>query len=151
MIFSASGQAAPTATTDLAIGKISIGGSVERTQILAGYDVDLNPVNGNAQIGSVSVGSDWIASDLIAGMQDGGTAGFGDAGDTIIGGIGSAKIARIIVGGIVEGTPGTGDQFGIESHAIGSFKVNGSAILVPVAPGSIALSPLTADVTLRTI
>jgi hypothetical protein len=159
VLISAQGQAMPTATTDLAIGKISIGGRVERAQILAGYkfvafsNPTPTPTNGNAQIGTVSVGGDWIASDLIAGVQNGGTAGFGDAGDTVIGGGASiAKIAKIIIGGIVEGTVATGDQFGFESHAIGSFKINGFAITVPAAPGSVALSIITgSDVTVRTV
>jgi hypothetical protein len=155
VIISASGQATPTGTTDLAIGKISIGGRLEHAQILAGYKRGTppgfsTPTNPNAQIGPVSVGGDWIASDLIAGVQDGGAAGFGDAGDTIIGGGASiAKIASIVIKGIVQGTAAGADQFGIESHAIGSLKINGATVPI-VSP--LALSPLTAsDVTVRLV
>ncbi len=144
-----------TATTDLAIGKISIGGRVEHAQILAGYKSGglpggSLPTNGNAQIGAVSVGGDWIASDLIAGVQDGGTAGFGDVGDTIIGaGASIAKIASIVIKGIVQGSAASGDQFGFMSHAIGSLKINGAT--VPLA-SPVALSSLTGnDVTVRLV
>jgi hypothetical protein len=57
-----------------------------------------------------------------------------------------------VIKGIVEGTPGSGDQFGFESHAIGSVKINGSPLTLPGAPGFLALSPITGDdVTLRLI
>jgi hypothetical protein len=154
VIISAKGEAFPTATRNLGIGKISIGGRVERAQILAGYDVGLMPQNGNAQIGAVSVGGNWAASDLVAGVQDGGAAGFGDASDTIINpplnpADSIAKIAAITIKGVVIGTPAAGDQFGFESHAIGRFRVNGLSI--PVV-GPVSLSPITAsDVTIRKI
>jgi hypothetical protein len=154
-LLSASVPAASTGVSDLAIGKITIGGRVEQTQILAGYDTTLNPVSGNAQIGAVTVGGNWIASDLVAGVQEANAAsGFGGSGDTIIGNIGNsvARIASIVIKGIVEGTPGTGDQFGFESHAIGSVKIDGASLTLPTAPGFLALSPITgADVTLRLI
>lgn len=74
------------------------------------------------------------------------------AGDTIIGGGTMAKIAKIIIGGLVQGTAGGGDQFGFVSHSIGAFGAGGFVIPVPAAPGSLALSPATGgDVTLRTI
>ncbi len=148
VIISARGQAFLTSVSDVAIGKISIGGRVERAQILAGYNSVLTPLNGNAQIGAVTVGGDWVASDLIAGVRDGGAAGFGDAGDTIIGTGTIAKIASITIKGIVVGTPVAGDRFGFESHAIGSFKANGVTIPI-VSP--VALSPITGDVTLRLV
>ena len=150
VVFSARDQ---TGGKNAAIGKITIGGRVEHAAILAGYDTMLMAKNGNAQIGKVKVAGDWIASDLIAGVQNGGAAGFGDAGDTIIaGGAGLAKIAGIVIGGLVKGTAVGGDQFGFESHTIGSFKADGIVIPVPAAPGFVTLAPDTAgDVTLRTI
>jgi hypothetical protein len=153
VVFSARGETAPTPGKDLAIGSIAIGGCAERLQILAGYGTNSTPnaLNGNAQINSVSVGGDWFASDIVAGVQDGGAAGFGDAGDTIIGGGTISKIASILIGGVAQGTAAAGDRFGIESHSIGSLSVNGAAVAVPAAPGSVALSPITADVTARTI
>jgi len=101
----------------------------------------------------VKVGGDWIASDLVAGVQDGGVAGFGDAGDSIIGGGASiAKIASIVIGGIVEGTPAGGDLFALTSHAIGSLKISGTNIPVPAAPGTVPISPMTdSDVVLHVL
>lgn len=143
VIISAGGQAFPTAIKDVAIGQISVGGRVERTRILAGYNGNLTPVDGNAQIGTVTVGGDWVASDLVAGVKDGGAAGFGDAGDTVIGGGPSiARIASVTIKGVVVGTPAAGDQFGFESHAIGSLKING--VSIPIA-SPVSLSPITGD------
>ena len=142
-----------TATIDVAIGKISIGGRAEFTSILAGYDTALALVNGNAQIGSVKVGGDWIAGNIVAGVRDGGVAGFGDAGDTIIGGGASiAKIASITIGGIVAGTSGGGDHFGFVSHTIGSFKAVGFAAPFTAATAEFSdLSLITGDVTIREV
>ena len=151
VIIAAHGQPSPTASTDLAIGKIAIGGRVEHAQILAGYNVvGLTANNGNAQIGAVTVGGDWIASDLIAGVKDAGLPGFGDAGDVpSFGATGIARIASITISGLVEGTPAGGDQFGFESHTIGSFKAGGVAI--PIA-SPVVLSALTSsDVTIRLV
>jgi hypothetical protein len=151
VIISAGGQVATSTTKDLAIGKIAIGGRVERAEILAGYQaLGLVPIDGDAQIGPVTVGGDWIASDLVAGVKDGGAPGFGDAGDTSgPGATGIAKIASIVIGGQIQGTTAAGDQFGFESHKIGSLKAGGISFSV-VSP--VPLSPLTGgDVTAREI
>ena len=143
VVISAHGAVAPTATSDLAIGQINVGGRVEQTQFLAGYDQSLNPVDGNAQVGKVNVGGDWLASDLIAGVQEAaGANGFGGGSDVIIGHPVStiAKIASVVIKGIVLGTPASGDQFGFESAAIGSFTLAGTKL---AAAPSVLLSPLT--------
>jgi hypothetical protein len=153
VIISARGQAVPGATTDLAIGKISIGGRVEFANILAGYDSNLNAVNGDAQIGAVKVGGDWAASNLVAGAMNlgaddafGGTGAnadnvnFGDSHDFSIG-AGSAgiiaKIASITIVGQVFGTPNsfsTTDHFGFVAQQIGALKIGGSAIVLAAGP-----------------
>jgi hypothetical protein len=142
--FTARGQAAPTATKDVAIGKLTIGGRAERMSVLAGYASNLNTINGNAQIGTISIGGNLVASNLIAGVRDFNGDGFGNADDIIIGNLPNsiAKIAGTAVGGVVIGTPASGDRFAIESHRIGSLTING--FTVPVA-GSVSLSPLTGD------
>jgi hypothetical protein len=137
----------------MAIGRITIGGHAEFASILAGYDRFLAAKNGNAQIGAVKVGGDWIASSLVAGVQDTGAAGFG-VGDTIIGGGASiAKIASIVIGGQVVGTPGGGDHFGFVSHTIGSFKAAGftAPLLAATASQFFELALITADVTVREV
>jgi hypothetical protein len=142
VIISARGQAVQGATTDLAIGKINIGGRVEFANILAGYDTGLTAVNGDAQIGAVKVGGDWAASNLVAGTKNlpSSNTKFGDANDASIG-AGSAgiiaKIASITIGGQLFGTPdsaSTTDHFGFVAEQIGVVKIGGNAIAL--APGA---------------
>src|SRR5439155_1701118 len=54
VIISARGQEFPSLGVNLAIGRISVGERVELANILAGYDIDLTPINSDAQIGAVS-------------------------------------------------------------------------------------------------
>jgi hypothetical protein len=149
--FTARGQATPTATKDVAIGKLTIGGRAEWMNVLAGYASNTNPINGNAQIGPISIGGDLVASNLIAGVQDINHDGFGNADDVIIGNLSNsiASIASVVIGGVVIGTSAGGDHFGIESHTIGSLKIKG--FVVPIA-SPLSLSPLTGDdVTVREV
>jgi hypothetical protein len=143
--------------TDLAIGKITIGGRVEHAQILAGF-IQTTPSNGNAQIGSVMVGGDWRASSLVAGIQDANATGYGDAGDTVIPQPPAdailSRIGSITIRGLVLGTANTGDQFGFTAQVIGTMKVNGVKLPLSAEPTpdpAIQLAPLTGDVTLREV
>ena len=114
----------------------------------------LNPVNGNAQIGTVTVGGDWIASNLVAGVEDTGGDGFGNGTEAVIGGGTLAKIAAVTINGTIIGTAAGGDHFGFESHQIGSFQVGGTSMnLIPLAGAdAIDYSPLTAyDISLREV
>jgi hypothetical protein len=100
--FSPSFGASATRASLVRSSVLTLAAFCKALQVLAGYETSLNPINGNAQIGTVSVVGDWIGSDLVAGVEDGGAADFGDAGDTINGGGASiAKIASIVIGGIV--------------------------------------------------
>jgi hypothetical protein len=151
--FTARGQASPTATTDVAIGKLTIAERAERMSVLAGYASNILPLNGNAQIGPISTGGDLAASHLIAGVRV--VSGFGDVfgnpDDFIIGNLPNsiARIASIVIGGVVLGSPASSGRFGIESHTIGSLTINGFAVPI-VSP--LALSPLTGDdVTVREV
>jgi hypothetical protein len=123
---SARGQAAPGTNTDIAIGSIDIGGQVSNTRILAGYDVLGLPVNAGAQIGDVRVDGNWTASVLAAGVIAGTDGLFGTADDRLIAGAHSgpiiAKIASIVIGGSVEGTSDSNDNFGFVAERIGSFS-----------------------------
>ncbi len=146
VVISAAGPKTPGATTDLAIGSITVGGRVEWTNFLAGYDTDLNPVSGGAQIGNVKIGGDFIASNLVAGVQNiaSGDTNFG-SGDTIIINDPSstnASIAKVVIGGVVLGTPqsvSSADHFGIVARRIGSLSVNGASLSIGGNPVSIAL------------
>jgi hypothetical protein len=163
VLIMARGQATPTGSSDLAIGKINIHGHVELTDILAGYGANhtglvLTPLDGNAQVGPVKIGGDWVASSLVAGVTNSGNQAslasdfthFGDGNDTAIAGsTGLAKIASIVIGGIVVGTEATGDHFGFEAHTLGSFKATGFTAPLTAGNDVIPLSPLTGDVTIR--
>ena len=136
VVICARGQANPGATTDLAIGRISVGGRVEFARVLAGYDVNLTPVNGDASIGLVTVGGDWIASSLVAGVTNAasGNTNFGDGNDAAIGtgrpGV-TSRIVGVVIGGQVVGTPSgvsLTDQFGFSAQRVGHFQVGGLAM-----------------------
>lgn len=144
VIISARGQATPTATSDVAIKSLTVGGQVELANILAGYTPSLTAANPNAQIGAVSVGRDWAGSNLVAGVtNDAGNAdpsddnrSFGDNHDRFIGGAASSlsRIASITIRGhVIGGTAAS--HFGFVAHTIGSFRLGGLAI--PVPPGSV--------------
>ncbi len=144
VVISARGQHTQGATSDLAIGKITIGGRVEFANILAGYNTSLSPVNANAQIGPVNVGGDWAASNLVAGASNIASSNtkFGNANDAkIAGGTDNAaiisKIASITIGGHLFGTPAsvsTTDHFGFVAEQVGSLKVGGFAIPLTAVP-----------------
>lgn len=166
VIISARGQATPVGSIDVAIAKITIGGRVERTNIFAGFDTTLTPVNDGVEIGPVKVGRDWIASNLVAGVQNFGADGdpggagpaadnvnFGDAADVPIGAGVASRIASILIRGVVVGTATAGDHFGFSAVEIGSFKsLNFTAPLTPgTSNGSIPLSPITGDVAIHEV
>jgi hypothetical protein len=143
VIISAQGQAAPTDTTDLAIASLTVGGRVERTSILAGYDPDmLNPTNADAQIGAVHVGGDWIASNLVAGVDAGLDGLFGTNDDALINEAGqsptiTAKIGDVRIDGQVQGTPAgddPDDHYGIVAQFVQSLTVGGTAIALRAGP-----------------
>jgi len=161
VVISARGQATPGASADVAIGKISIGGRVELTNILAGYDTGLNPADGDAEIGRVKVAGDWIASNLAAGVRNpgaddaaGGTGinadnvNFGDIHDVEFG-LGSiTRIASIVIGGQVQGTVSGNDHFGFVAGEIGSLRIAGALIRLTANIENRALG-VTGDVNLH--
>ncbi len=154
------GQAPPSATLDLAIGKLSIGGRVEHAQILAGFDSSVSstpaPTNSNASIGAITVGSDWRASSVSAGIQDTSANGFGNADDAVIAQPPAdailSRIASVTIKGLILGTPAMGDHYGFTAQQIGSFSVKGTKLsLTTNTDAPIPLAPLTSDVFLREV
>ncbi len=147
VFITARGQLVQGAATDLAIGKISVGGRVEFASFLAGYNEGLNASNGDAQMGAVKVGGSWSASNLVAGMRNLGA-------DNVVGGVGAnadnvnygdthdfsigtstasiiAKIAKITIGGQVFGTPesvNATDHFGFVAAQFGVVKIGGNTV-----------------------
>jgi hypothetical protein len=163
VVISARGQKVPGATTDIAIGRITIGGRAEHARFLAGYDTGLTPKNADAQVRAVTVGGDWIASDLVAGVAAGADGLFGRADDAAISGAGTtdnpgivSSIAGLKIGGLVYGTPFSvsgSDHFGFVAQEVGSVKVGG--FTAPLRPGAdndvIELAPTTGDMTVREV
>ena len=137
------GQATPTPGSDVAIGRLTVGGRVELALILAGYDASTSDplgrgVNADAQIETIQVGGDWIASSVAAGAAPG-VHGFG-SGDTKLSGVGVtdapgtiSKIGRIVIDGQALGTVGGSDQYGFVAEQVGSLSVGGT--LIGLTPG----------------
>jgi hypothetical protein len=149
VLITARGQVTPTVTADVAIKRLFVGGRVEFSDILAGYESigsSAVGVNADAQIGAVIVGGDWIASSLVAGAQDDATPDFeltsGDFGDAddqkITGGTDRpptiSKIASILIKGTALGTLGTGNHFGFVAEQIGSFKIGTTRFTLTAGP-----------------
>jgi hypothetical protein len=142
-VIAARGQAAPAPGTDLAIGRMTVLGRVERALVLAGANSDGVVVNMDAQVGPVVVGGDWIASSLAAGVVAGPDRFFGDADDFQVIGTGIkndpavvSTIASWTVGGQVLGTLASSDFFGIVAQAVGAVKVNGVSIPTTAGTGN---------------
>jgi hypothetical protein len=166
VIISAAGPASPVGSTDVAFGKITIGGRVEDAEILAGYNATLTGVNADAQIGPVKVGGDWIASDLVAGATNpdvpatGALPNFGDGSDVKLSGAGVtdspdiiSKIASVTIGGEVFGTPASvsiTDSYGFVAESIGAFKAGGVSIAIPAGNTLLAIGE-TSDVSISVI
>lgn len=141
-IIAARGQETPSATSNVAIKSVTIGGRVEQAQILAGYTSTqfLTGTNGDAQIGAVKVGGDWIASRLVAGTDEGGDDVPGSADDTFLGGGSAAivsKIASITIKGQALGTVGGSDFYYFLAQKIGALKIGTTAI--PLTAGNDSL------------
>ncbi len=131
VLVSARGVALQGATTDLAIGRISVLGDATGARFLGGYNTSLVAVNPDAQIGSVFGKGNWSAGDIVAGVVDAGAAGFG-IGDVNISGTDNVKIvsqiASIIIGGSVTGTVGGTDHFGFTAQKIVALKVGPTVV-----------------------
>lgn len=135
-LITAGGQKNPTGTTDLAIGRLTVGGRVERALIIAGVDGEtptLTARNADAQIGTVSIVGDWIASSLVAGVLAGSDGNFGSGDDVKMSGLGvkdlptvSSRINSLTIGGQAYGTVGGSDRFGIVANIIGTVRVGGT-------------------------
>lgn len=136
VLISARGQDSPTATKDLAIGSITVGGRVQHALITAGFDYNGVGVNGNAQIGRIRVGGDWIAGSVTSGVNSV-DFHFGDGNDSAIAGGAISRIGSIDIRGQVFGWAGSpGDSYGFVAQHIGSFKVAGASLALRSGSGN---------------
>ncbi len=133
VIISAGGLVAlpSSAKQDVALASVTVLGRVQRADILAGYNVNLNPVNGNASIGPVVVGLDWIASSIAAGVETAdGSLNFGQLTDHEINAGRPpdliSTIASIRIGGQALGSTDALEHFGFVAEEIGSLSVGGT-------------------------
>lgn len=133
----AEGVSNPTKLADAtAIKSLTVGGSVNNSQILAGYDATGSAVNADVKVGAIKVLGNWIASDLVAGIQSGDDGIFATADDELIlGGTGViASIAKITISGAVIGTPGkVTDGFGLSAEEIRGLSIGKAK--VPLVAG----------------
>jgi hypothetical protein len=149
--------------TNIALGKVSVSGSVRSALIAAGFDSNNTAINPDAQIGAVTVSHDWVASSLVAGISAGADRKYGTNDDILAPpGTGYAnrativsKIAAVTVGGQIIGTSAAGDSFGFLASSIGSLKLSGLTLKIrptSLLPASLTLSTATAsDVILKEI
>jgi hypothetical protein len=168
VIIAARGQAVKGATTDLALASLTVGTTVQYANILAGYDSELNPVNGDGQIGAIKVLNSavngvkqdvaWTASSVAAGIYDAKLNGFGTRDNAVISEGNTpailSKIASIQIAGGIAGTPDQGgDHFGFVAQQIGSFKLGTTSLSLSPGGANDAIDPLggASDVSLREI
>ena len=144
----AQGIISPTSTAAAqTIKSFSVGGDVNGSEILAGYNPARLAVNADVQIGKVRVGGNWIASDLAVGATAGADTFFGTADDALItvppGNQIIARIAKIQIRGLVRGETPTGtERFGFVAEEIRSLLVDTSPIELEFGPSN---DNLTAD------
>lgn len=154
-VISARGQRSPGATSDVAIGSITINGNVSDSLIAAGYNEFGAEANADAQVGAVQVDGTWTASSLVAGISAGMDGLFGTADDAAVRGRDRAgvvsKIASVVIGGAVEGTVLGGDHFGFVAGKVGSFTSVAGALALTGAPDESFGLGTNGDVTLREI
>jgi hypothetical protein len=138
----AGGRQNPKGGADVAIGRLTIRGSAQHMQVLAGYDrtnVDGRPraVNADAQIGAVTVGGDWTASSVVAGAVagDNGYFGDGDANEGKTTGAGvkdtagvTSKIGSLTIRGAATSSADGADHYGVMAEAVGAVKVGPTAV-----------------------
>lgn len=150
VIIGARGQAKQGATTDVAIRSIRVDGSMEFVDILAGYlspafgSLDpFSPVNPDAQIGTIKVGQDLLSTNIVAGVRDVLLDGFGNGDDLLISGDTAdriiASIARIEVGGLVNGTADVDLEYGITAQWVKAMIIGGTPVSLTGGPNNDSL------------
>jgi hypothetical protein len=151
---SALGQAVQGKTTDLALAKLDVRGTVSTSSILAGYNLAGQAANPDAQIGTVLVKGAWIASSLVAGAAVGTDPGFGNEFDIKAPGFDNddivSKIAGVTIGGPVSTSSNPSDHFGIVAQFIARAKLGPTTYALDAQPNAQFL-PITPGVAIREI
>jgi hypothetical protein len=132
------GKTAPaSAAESVALGSLSIGGSVVNGEITIGFP----GTNVNAAAGKITIGGDFIASSISAGIREGTDGFFGNADDApaamnTLPDI-KAAIGSIIIKGRASGTGSDGDHYGIQAEQLGSVSIAGRKL--PLTTGTDSL------------
>ena len=136
------------------LGSLTINGAVVSSIIVARGEAASTGKSGPA-IGTVSVAGNWTSSVLAAGVAAGSDGSFGTADDRLIAaahpGTNIAKIAKITIGGTVEGSSAGGDHFGFVAQEIGAFTSNGTALALTSAGGQTFELGTRGDTTVREV
>lgn len=151
-IISAVGQAnvAFNATTDIAIGSVTVKGNTAWGDILAGYNTDTQNgsqplgtgVNASAQIGTVTFDGTFQTTNVIAGVGPGAN-GFGTSSSAQLSGANVtdfpaivSKISEIIIKGNLVAPPSSSETFGIAAQYVGSASIPFAASHFALIPGA---------------
>jgi hypothetical protein len=152
-IIIARGHDAPaTAGAALALGGVRVGGSVTHSLIAAGLDRTTVPVNPDVTIGPVFITGNFNQSDLVAGI-DPGDGIFGNGNDvaataasgafaSFVGGDPAitARIAKVVIGGGVFGTPTAPIKHAIIAQQIDQLRIGGEPVTLTDNLDNLALS-----------
>ena len=131
------GKASPmTVAESIAVGSLTIKGSVTNADILFGEGFPGAIDKGDVAAGKITIGGDFHASSITAGVGRGADKFFGNADDvpsmagnaTI-----KAAIGSIIIKGRATGTASDGDHFGIQAENLGSVSIAGRKLPLTAA------------------
>ena len=142
-----------TADSAIALGSLRVGGSITDSFIGAGFERTALPVNPDVTIGSVFIAGNFNQSDLVAGINPGdGVFGNGNevaaipgsgafagiaGGDPAI----TARIAKVVIGGGVFGTPTAPIvHHAIIAQQIDRLKVGGEPLPLTDGPDNLLLA-----------
>lgn len=135
--------------TLLGIGTVHVGGSVLSTVFLAGWQPDSStdgfsdPVSGYASIGKIVVKGDFSTSSIAAGVKPPTFPIFGTQLDSTIPGGTDCSIGSVVIGGTASGSSNASQHFGIVSRKIGSVKVKGVTMPIPMANAATPIGDTT--------
>jgi hypothetical protein len=131
VVISAGGAVQPTATSDVAIARITVDGTMAFAEVRGGYNSKQSFVDSHAQIGSVTVVGAWTANRISSGAAAGADGTPGTADDTFPG---MSKIGSIVIKGAISGN----SSFAIDAGKIVSLTIDG--IKEPLTNGADSLS-----------
>jgi hypothetical protein len=138
----------------LALGSLTVSGSVKNADILVGYDRTGAAVYADVKAGRITVNGDWEASDLAVGVQPGLDGDYGTDQNSVFAGGGAvvASIASITVKGQIIGTLDNGsDSFGFVAEQISAFTVGKTRLKLgnALAPADNRIVSAEGDVVVR--